>query len=540
MSEPLLEIDDLTIRFGKDDDAPVDAVRHLSFSLPMGKTLALVGESGSGKTMAALSTLGLLPPSARKLSGRIRFLGRDITDLPEKERLAITGREIAMVFQEPMTALNPLHIISKQIGESMAIHMGLDQKEARQRSLQLMNRVGLRDPERLLTVFPHQLSGGQRQRVMIAMALACSPKLLIADEPTTALDVTIQAQILDLLQEIQNEMGMGLLLITHDLPMVQRVADEVCVMEKGVLVEQAETSILFDSTQLQQRQSYTRKLLSSLPDETSPVSDGNQEILYDARDVRCYFPIKKGLFKRTVGHVKAVDGVSLALRRGETVGVVGESGSGKTTLGETLLRLNDGTGQLLFKGQDLTALPRTGFRAMRRHIQVVFQDPFSSLSPRLTIGQILEEGLTVHKIDPDPATRQQRIATILSEVGLSEEVVSRYPHQFSGGQRQRIAIARALIMEPDLLILDEPTSALDLSVQAQIITLLKTLQERRQLAYLFISHDLRVIRTMSHHVLVMRNGKMVESGPTEQLFTHQQHPYTQQLLSAALHLTSVQ
>ncbi|MBF0370143.1 MAG: ABC transporter ATP-binding protein [Magnetococcales bacterium] len=529
----LLDVRDLSVTFHTELET-VAAVKGISLQLTPGETLAVVGESGSGKTVAALSLLRLLPPSAKITARSIQFDNRNIADLDEEGLRRLRGNDIAMVFQEPMTALNPVYPIFRQLAEPLTLHQGLASKELRQRAVGLLEMTGIPDPESRLDSFPHQLSGGQRQRVMIAMALACRPKLLIADEPTTALDVTIQAQILTLLKKLQQELGMAMLLITHDLPMVRHVADRVAVMRLGEVVESGATQTVFDHPQ----HPYTQMLLSSLPNANPPERPQKSTPLYQARNVRCHFPIKKGLFKRTVGHIKAVDGVSLTLRRGETVGVVGESGSGKTTLGEALLRLNDSQGELLFDRQDLITVKRGALRALRRRIQVVFQDPFSSLSPRLTIREIMEEGLLVHGLEPNLEARNLRIDRILTEVGLSGEIGERYPHQFSGGQRQRIAIARAMVLEPELLVLDEPTSALDLSVQAQILTLLGNLQKSHHLAYLFISHDLRVIRALSHEVLVMHNGQVVEHGPTRELFDSPQHPYTRRLLSAALDLSA--
>jgi microcin C transport system ATP-binding protein len=535
MTMPLLEVAGLTVRFQTPGYPAVTAVRGVDFSVHSGEVVALVGESGSGKTLSALSLLRLLPPAAIQTAQSMRFAGRDLCALDEQEFERLRGRDIAVIFQEPMTALNPLHVVEKQIAESILWHQAsvyATPAAVRQRVLTLLSHVGLDEPEPCARSLPHQLSGGQRQRVMIAMALACAPQLLIADEPTTALDVTIQAQILALLRSIQREMGMAMLLITHDLPMVQRMADRVYVMCQGEMVETADTATLFRDP----RHPYTRMLLSSLPAEQPPPRPAVVHPLYEAQQVNCHFPVRRGIFGRLAGVVRAVDGVNLLVRRGETLGIVGESGSGKTTLGETLLRLNNGTSKVLqFDGVELGRLPAGELRAWRRRAQVVFQDPFSSLSPRMTVGQILAEGLIIHRLEPDARRRRQRILAMLHEVGLPEEAVDRYPHQFSGGQRQRIAIARALILEPDLIVLDEPTSALDLSVQAQILALLLGLQQRYGMAYVFISHDLRVVRSMAHDVLVMWRGQVVEHGPTAELFARPRHPYTQQLLAAALH-----
>ena len=532
-TDNLLVVENLEVAFfGEGGEVP--AVRSLSLTLAPGETLALVGESGSGKTVAALAVLRLLPPSARIRARAIRFQDREITTMDELTLRQLRGGEIAMVFQEPMTALNPVYPIFRQLSENLIPELGSDRERLRQRSVELLKTTGIKDPESRLDAYPHQLSGGQRQRVMIAMALARKPLLLIADEPTTALDVTIQAQILELLAHLQKEMGMAMLLITHDLPMVRKAADRVCVMRQGEIVESAPVAELFQNP----RHDYTRTLLGSLPNANPPARPSAPAPLLQCSDLQCYFPVKRGLFKRTVGHIKAVDGVTLTLNRGETLGVVGESGSGKTTLGEVILRLNDSTGNLTFDGTNLHTASRPALRALRRRIQVVFQDPFSSLSPRLTIGQILEEGLKIHQLEPDPDRRLQRVVAILQEVYLPPAFVDRYPHQFSGGQRQRIAIARAMILKPDLLILDEPTSALDLSIQAQILALLRTLQESHGLAFLFISHDLRVVRALSHDVMVMFNGKVVEQGPTRRVFDQPRHPYTRRLLAAALNLSA--
>ncbi|MBF0134878.1 MAG: ABC transporter ATP-binding protein [Magnetococcales bacterium] len=532
MHRPLLEVQDLAVHFvtGPETVAALDGV---SFHVDPGETLALVGESGSGKTMAALAILGLLPAGARRTAKTLSFAGDSLLKLDEDAQRRLRGNAVAMVFQEPMTALNPVYPIGRQLAEPLIQHQGLTENNVRQRAVALLERTGIPDPPRILNAYPHQLSGGQRQRVMIAMALACRPALLIADEPTTALDVTIQAQILDLLRDLQQEMGMALLLITHDLPMVQRMADRVCVMRAGKVLESAATHTLFQHP----KHPYTQTLLESLPATQSPSRPPASTVLYEARGVYCHFPVRQGVLRRVVAQVKAVDAVDVTLRRGETLGVVGESGSGKTTLGETLLRLNEGGGELRFAGQDLGRMRRQELRPLRRRIQVVFQDPVSSLSPRLTIAQSLEEGLKIHRIEADPGRRRRRIVTMLDEVGLPETILDRYPHQFSGGQRQRLAIARAMVLKPDLLVLDEPTSALDLSVQAQILKLLLRLQVDYNLAYLFISHDLRVIRAMSHDVAVMWRGRIVEYAPTQKIFAHPEHAYTRELLAAALHMS---
>ncbi|MBF0358002.1 MAG: ABC transporter ATP-binding protein [Magnetococcales bacterium] len=536
---PLLTVENLAIsfpgvgtEFGQKDSVP--AVANISFAINRGETLALVGESGSGKTVAAMSLLALLPPSAQVSAGKMEFMGRNLMGLSPLEMQAIRGDRVALIFQEPMTALNPVYPIFRQLAENFSAEDRSDRKKLRKRAIELLEKTGIQNPEQRLYSFPHQLSGGQRQRVMIAMALARRPDLLIADEPTTALDVTIQAQILTLLTQLKDELGMAMLLITHDLPMVRKAADRVCVMRQGEIVESGQVDELFKSPQ----HIYTKTLLASLPDSNSPERVEGAEVVLSAENIRCHFPIKKGLFKRTVGYVKAVDGVNLTIRRGETLGVVGESGSGKTTLGEVILRLNRGDGDIKFAGHSLLNETRSDMRHLRRRIQVVFQDPFSSLSPRLTIGQILAEGLLIHNIESDEAARVARVENSLDEVGLSRDIIGRYPHQFSGGQRQRIAIARAMILQPDLLILDEPTSALDLSVQAQVLKLLRQLQSRHGLAFMFISHDLRVVRALSHEVMVMWQGVVVEHGPTKELFNAPKHPYTKRLLSAALDLSA--
>ncbi|MBF0284463.1 MAG: ABC transporter ATP-binding protein [Magnetococcales bacterium] len=526
---PLIQAEGLTVTF-RTDLGTVEAVRNVDFTIAPGETVALVGESGSGKTAAALSLVRLLPSSARITARTLRFQRTDILSLPEDRLRQLRGDRIAMIFQEPMSALNPLHPVGRQIAEPLTLHQGLSSGEAWERAEGLLARTGVEDPQRRMFSFPHQLSGGQRQRVMIAMALACRPALLIADEPTTALDVTIQAQILDLLQALQREMGMALLLITHDLPMVRRAADRVYVMRRGELVENGPVEKIFSAPQ----HDYTRMLLASLPSETPPPRPARAETLYEARDVTCHFTVRRGFFNRVATVIRAVDGVTLTLRRGETVGVVGESGSGKSTLGEALLRLNAASGSFHLAGIDLATLSRRELSQVRRRMQVVFQDPFASLSPRMTVGEILQEGLRAHHLLPEPGARRRKAEAVLQEVGLSAESIDRYPHEFSGGQRQRIAIARAMVMAPELLILDEPTSALDLSIQAQVLALLKDLQQRHGLAYLFISHDLRVVRSMAHEVLVMRHGQVVERGRAEAIFSAPQQPYTRQLLQAAL------
>jgi len=528
----MLEVENLCVDFG--DERTVHAVRGVSFEMERGETLALVGESGSGKSVTALSILQLLPyPSARHPAGHIRFDGQEIVGARPETLRALRGDRVAMIFQEPMTSLNPLHRVERQIGEVLRLHRGLTPAEARARTLELLEWVGLDDAERRLASFPHELSGGQRQRVMIAMALANEPDLLIADEPTTALDVTIQAQILQLLRDLKARLGMALLLITHDLAIVRKMADRVCVMNAGEIVEQGPAPQVFASP----AHPYTRHLLAAQPGGAPSDPRPDAPTVLEGDDVRVWFPIRKGLLRRTVDHVKAVDGISLRVREGETVGVVGESGSGKTTLGLALLRLERSRGGIRFEGREMQGLRFAETRPYRRAMQIVFQDPFASLSPRLPVGRIVGEGLEIHRLG-DASERERRVSEILEEVGLDPEVRHRYPHEFSGGQRQRIAIARAMVLRPRLVVLDEPTSALDVSVQAQIIELLRRLQERHQLAYLFVSHDLRVVRAMSHQVIVMRAGRVVEQGAAAEVFERPREAYTRALLAAALDLVA--
>jgi microcin C transport system ATP-binding protein len=529
MSERLLDVQDLAVDF-RLAGGTVQAVRGVSFHIEKGETLALVGESGSGKSVTALSVLQLLAyPMAHHPRGSIRFRGSELLGAPEKVLREYRGDRIAMIFQEPMTSLNPLHTIERQINETLFLHKGMGRAQARRRTLELLRLVGIPNPERRLGAYPHELSGGQRQRVMIAMALANEPDLLIADEPTTALDVTIQAQILELLKDLQRRFGMALLLITHDLGIVRRMADRVCVMSKGEIVEAAATETLFRDP----RHPYTRRLLSAEPKGLpAPPVPGAPEVMA-AEDVKVWFPIKAGLLRRTVDHVKAVDGVSLAVRAGHTLGVVGESGSGKTTLGLALLRLQRSEGAIRFDGTDIQGWQAGRMRPLRRQMQVVFQDPYGSLSPRLSVGQIVGEGLRIHGMG-DARERERMIVQALEEVGLDPESRHRYPHEFSGGQRQRVAIARAMVLKPRFVVLDEPTSALDMSVQAQIVDLLRDLQARHRLAYLFISHDLKVVRALSNEVLVMKDGRIVERGETRQIFEAPREAYTRALIAAAL------
>ncbi|MBS1221051.1 MAG: gsiA [Proteobacteria bacterium] len=530
-SIPLLEVRNLSVSFGA-----TLAVKQVSFTLKRGETLALVGESGSGKSVSALSLLQLLPyPHARHPGGSIRLRGEELLGAPQARLREVRGNQIAMVFQEPMTSLNPLHSIEKQIGETLLLHKGLSGARLQARIRELLELVGLPDAAQRLNALPHELSGGQRQRVMIAMALANEPDILIADEPTTALDVTIQAQILKLLKELQARFGMAILFITHDLSIVRKMADRVCVMRAGEVVETGTVTDLFADPQ----HPYTRQLLAAEPKGEPPpeVEDAPEVIATDG--LKVWFPLKRGVLQRVVDHVKAVDGVSASVREGQTLGVVGESGSGKTTLGLALLRLLSSEGAIRFEGQRVDGWPGKALRPLRKAMQIVFQDPFGSLSPRLSVGEIVEEGLLVHGLAGDRATRRARITQALEEVGLDPATQDRYPHEFSGGQRQRIAIARALALQPRLLILDEPTSALDVSVQAQIVDLLRELQRRYRLAYVFISHDLRVVRALANHLLVMKNGRVVEAGPARRVFDDPQHPYTQALLAAALNLEAV-
>jgi len=535
MMSPLLQIRDLSVSF----DAPggaVLAVRHLSLEINKGQTVALVGESGSGKSVTALSILQLLPyPPARHPSGSILFEGRELLGAPEAVLRRVRGNRIAMIFQEPMTSLNPLHTIEKQVSEVLFVHKALGRGAARARSLELLRLVGLRDAERRLNAYPHQLSGGERQRVMIAMALANEPDLLIADEPTTALDVTIQAQILTLLKELQAQFGMALLLITHDLAIVRKMADRVCVMTQGEIVESGATAEVYAHP----RHEYTRHLLEAEPKGLPLIAPADAPAVMTARNVKVWFTVRAKLLRRTRDDIKAVDGISVTVQAGHTVGLVGESGSGKTTFGLALLRLLRSDGGIEYCGRDIQGLSSRALRPLRREIQVVFQDPYGSLSPRMSVGRIIEEGLRVHRLGGSPGERRAVIDQVLREVGLDPDIQDRYPHEFSGGQRQRIAIARAMVLRPRFVVLDEPTSALDRSVQAQIVDLLRELQARHGLAYLFISHDLRVVRALSHQVVVLRAGRVVEQGQTQEIFEHPKDPYTKALIAAAFELETV-
>lgn len=524
----LLDVKGLCVNFGS-----AEAVRDVSFYIDKGETVGIVGESGSGKSVSALSILKLLPyPVANHPAGEILFDGKDLLNAgPEKVR-QVRGRRIAMIFQEPMTSLNPLHKVGRQIAEVLDIHLGMREAQAQERVLELLHLVGIQDPDQKINAYPHELSGGQRQRVMIAMALACEPDLLIADEPTTALDVTVQAQILDLLKSLREDLGMAMLMISHDLGIVQEMADRVYVMTQGQVVEEGPSDTVFNAPQ----HPYTQHLLSAAPSGSpDPVADDAQTVL-QGDDVKVWFPIKAGLLRRTVDHVKAVDGISLSIRAGETIGVVGESGSGKTTLGMGLLGLLPATGGVAFQGQSVVGLKDKQLRPIRADMQPVFQDPFGALSPRMSVADIIAEGLRVHQPELSLSDRDKLVCEIMHEVELDPELRHRYPHEFSGGQRQRIAIARAMILRPKLVVLDEPTSALDMSVQAQIVDLLRKLQQDYGLAYLFISHDLSVVRAMSHKVLVMKDGKVVEQADTDALFDNPEQPYTKALIAAARHL----
>jgi microcin C transport system ATP-binding protein len=535
---PLLEIRNLSVTFaGSGGVPPVEAVKSVSLSLDRGETLALVGESGSGKSVTALSILQLLPypVAAHGAQSSVRFAGEQLVGAAPEQLRRVRGSRIAIIFQEPMTSLNPLHTIERQIGETLVVQKHMALAAARERTLQLLRLVDLPDAESRLSAYPHQLSGGQRQRVMIAMAIANEPDILIADEPTTALDVTIQARILQLLKDLQERLGMALLMITHDLTIVRKMADNVCVMTQGEIVEAGPTVRVFTRP----RHPYTQRLLAAEPKGRAAAADPSAPDLMAALDVKVWFPIRKGLLRRVRGYVKAVDGVSLTVRAGTTLGVVGESGSGKTTLGLALLRLIGAQGSIRFANQNIATFGQRELRPLRREMQVVFQDPFSSLSPRLSVAQIVEEGLRVHRLAANAAERRRLIETALAEVGLDAQAAERYPHEFSGGQRQRIAIARALVLEPRFVVLDEPTSALDMSVQAQIVELLRELQSRHGLAYLFISHDLRVVRALAHEILVMKDGRIIEAGSTEQVISAPQHPYTRALMSAAFDLAAV-
>jgi len=532
INQPLLDVRDLSVAFGEGERATV-AVNRISYAIRRGECVALVGESGSGKSVSALSILKLLPyPSASHPSGSIRFKGQDLLTVSEREMRGIRGNDISIIFQEPMTSLNPLHTIEAQIAEILQLHTAMRGAAVRARVLELLTQVGIPEPETRLGSYPHQLSGGQRQRVMIAMALANEPDLLIADEPTTALDVTVQAQILQLLADIRARLGMSLLFITHDLGIVRRIADVVCVMNNGKIVEQGPVEQVFTAP----KHPYTKALLAAepKPDPAPPQLDA--PVVMQASDLKVWFPVKRGLLRKTVGHIKAVDGVTLAVRRGETLGVVGESGSGKTTLGLALLRLISSDGPIVFLGKDIQGLRFKQMRPFRRDMQIVFQDPFGSLSPRMSVGDIIAEGLSVHQPQLSREEREARVVKALTDAGLDPATRFRYPHEFSGGQRQRISIARAVVLEPSFVVLDEPTSALDMLLQAQMVDLLRDLQRKRDLTYMFISHDLRVVASLASHLIVMRHGKVVEEGAASDLFKNPKTDYTRALFAAAFRL----
>ncbi|MBX4959027.1 ABC transporter ATP-binding protein [Rhizobium lentis] len=535
MTEPLLSVRDLSVAFHQGGETSL-AVDRISFDIAKGEVVALVGESGSGKSVSANSILRLLPyPSASHPSGEILFKGQDLLTAPERALREVRGNDITMIFQEPMTSLNPLHTIEKQIAEILALHQGLTGQPARERVLELLNQVGIREPEKRLKAYPHELSGGQRQRVMIAMALANRPELLIADEPTTALDVTVQAQILELLRQLKTAHGMSLLFITHDLGIVRKFADRVCVMTKGRIVETGTVEEVFANP----KHDYTRHLLASEPRGEPPLADPSKPVVMEGFDIRVWFPIKAGLMRRVVDHVKAVDGIDLSLRAGQTLGVVGESGSGKTTLGLALTRLISSQGRIAFVGKDIAGYSFSEMRPLRNQLQIVFQDPYGSLSPRMSVGDIIAEGLKVHERALSAEERDQRVCWALEEVGLDPLTRWRYPHEFSGGQRQRIAIARAMVLKPRFVMLDEPTSALDMSVQAQVVDLLRDLQKKHDLAYLFISHDLKVVKALANDVIVMRFGKVVEQGPSSEIFRAPKDDYTKALMAAAFNIEAV-
>ncbi len=531
-SEPLLSVHDLSVAFRQGTRETL-AVDRVSFEIKPGETVALVGESGSGKSVTALSVMKLLPyPAAHHPSGSIRFKGRELINLPEAEIRHVRGNDITIIFQEPMTSLNPLHTIEKQIGEILLLHRGLAGPAARTRTIELLAQVGIPEPETRLSSYPHQLSGGQRQRVMIAMALANEPDLLIADEPTTALDVTVQAQILTLLKDLQRRLGMAMLFITHDLGIVRKLADTICVMKQGKIVEKGPVERVFTAP----AHPYTRALLAAEPKPDPAPICADAPVVLETNDLKVWFPIKRGVLRRITGHIKAVDGVSVAVRQGETLGVVGESGSGKTTLGLAILRLISSDGPIVFLGNKLSGLTFRQMRPFRHDMQIVFQDPYGSLSPRMSVSDIIEEGLWVHHPDLSRGQREERVIRALIDVGLDPDTRFRYPHEFSGGQRQRIALARAIVLEPTFVVLDEPTSALDMLIQMQMVDLLRALQKRRNLTYLFISHDLRVVAALASRLVVMRYGKVVEEGPAAELFARPQSDYTRALLAAAFRL----
>lgn len=530
----LLEVNQLSVHFNRPQNPAIEAVKDVSFFLNQGETLALVGESGSGKSLSALSILGLLPyPMAFHPTGSILFQGQELLNAPKTTLQKVRGHEIGMIFQEPMTALNPLHTLEKQIAEPLLIHKGMTKAQSKKRVIELLHLVGFADGANRLQAYPHQLSGGQRQRVMIAMALACEPKLLIADEPTTALDVTIQASILELIGNLQKQFQMGLLLISHDLSLVAKMAQKIAVMRQGEIVEQGLSGTVLKNPQ----HVYTKHLIASEPSGHPKPISASAPLLLKAKDIEVTFKgQKKSWISKGSEDVRAVDNISFTLSEGETIGIVGESGSGKSTLAYAVLRLMSSKGQILFCGTELQELSNKTLRPLRPQMQIIFQDPFSSLNPRLSVGQIVAEGLEIHQKHLSKQAIDDQVQTILQEVGLSSDTYNRYPHEFSGGQRQRIAIARALILRPKLLILDEPTSALDRSIQAEVVALLRDLQTRYKLAYLFISHDLKVVRAMSHRIIVMKGGRIVEEGVTEELFTKPQNRYTKSLIQASFEI----
>ena len=534
-AEPLLSVRDLSVAFshGAHGGPETLAVDHVSFDIGKGETVALVGESGSGKSVTALSILKLLPyPAARHPSGSITFKGRELLGLPERDMRRVRGDDITIVFQEPMTSLNPLHTIEKQIGEILFLHRGLTGAAARARILEVLSQVGIPDPQSRLKSYPHQLSGGQRQRVMIAMALANEPDLLIADEPTTALDVTVQAQIIALLKELQQRLGMSLLFITHDLGIVRKIANRVCVMKEGKIIEHGDVARVFAAPQ----HPYTRALLAAEPKPDPAPLQPDAPMVLEATNLKIWFPITAGMLRKVVGHIKACDGVTIELHQGETLGVVGKSGSGKSTLGRAILRLISSEGPIAFMGHELQGLRFKEMRPFRHDMQIVFQDPYGSLSPRLSVSEIIKEGLKVHHPDMPEHERDARVVQALNDVGLDPATRFRFPHEFSGGQRQRIAVARAIVLEPTFIVLDEPTSALDMVIQSQMVDLLRSLQKRRNLTYLFISHDLRVVAALASHLIVMRQGKVVEAGAAADLFKNPKSDYTRALFAAAFNL----
>jgi microcin C transport system ATP-binding protein len=535
MTEPLLSVRDLSIAF-RSGGRETLAVDRVSFDIAKGETLALVGESGSGKSVTALSILKLLPyPAAHHPSGSIIFKGEDFIPLSERQMRRVRGDDISIVFQEPMTSLNPLHTIEKQIGEILLLHRGLTGAAARARTLEVLTQVGIPDPATRLKSYPHQLSGGQRQRVMIAMALANEPDLLIADEPTTALDVTVQAQIIALLKDLQARLGMSLLFITHDLSIVRKIAQRVCVMKDGKLVEHGPVEQVFNSPQ----HPYTQALLAAEPKPDPAPPQPNAPLILETNQLKVWFPITAGFLRKVVGHVKACDGLTITLRQGETLGVVGESGSGKSTLGRAILRLISSEGTIAFMGKDLQGLRFKEMLPYRRDMQIVFQDPYGSLSPRMSVADIIKEGLKVHQPDLPERRRDELVIGALKDVGLDPEMRHRFPHEFSGGQRQRIAVARAVVLEPSFIVLDEPTSALDMVIQAQMVDLLRDLQKRRNLTYLFISHDLRVVAALASRLLVMRHGLVVEAGDAAEIFRNPKSEYTRALFAAAFNVEAV-